>query len=79
IDGFDGLVDEWHYASLEGERGLRADALNSHRAGRTHDSVSEAVRHLQERAMPGDRVVVFGSFHTVGQALPLLQETAHGN
>ena len=79
IDGFDGLVDEWHYASLEGERGLPADALNSHRAGRTHDSVSEAVRHLQERAMPGDRVVVFGSFHTVGQALPLLQETAHGN
>ncbi len=79
IDGLDGQVDEWHYASLEGARGLRADALNSHRAGKTHDSVSEAVRHLQERASRGDRVVVFGSFHTVGQALPLLQEPAHEN
>ena len=68
-------VDQWHFASLAGERGLAAGRLAEIRAGETHPSVSAAVTALEERAWPGDRVVVFGSFHTVGEVLPLLTRT----
>ena len=74
IEVLDELVDEWHYASLEGERGLPAAALNDHHPGRVHPSVAAGIRRLAEDSAPGDRVVVFGSFHTVGEALPLLQD-----
>ena len=67
------LVDEWHYVGLEVERGLPAAALNDHHPGRVHSSVAAGIRRLAEDSAPGDRVVVFGSFHTVGEALPLLQ------
>jgi len=79
IEVLDELVDEWHYASLKGERGLPADALDRCRPGCTHGSVAEGIARLGEKLRPGDRVVVFGSFHTVAEALPLLQDPACAN
>ncbi len=67
------LVDEWHYVSLRGERGRPAARLAEIRPGRIHDSVAEGLRAVEARARPGDRVVVFGSFRVVEQALPLLE------
>ncbi len=73
------LIDGWHVCSLQATRGaaapLLADALRA--AGveeeiRVHHSVEEGYREVLSRARPGDRVVVMGSFLTVGAVLPLL-------
>ena len=65
-------VDRWHYLSLEGERGRSARTLAGIRPGRLHDSVAEGMAALRAEARPGDRVVVFGSFVTVGEALRVI-------
>ena len=36
-------------------------------------TVEQALASALEQARRGDRVLVFGSFHTVAEALPLLQ------
>jgi len=36
-------------------------------------TVPEAMQRAAEVARPGDRIVVFGSFHTVGPALAALR------
>ena len=71
-------VDEWLLVDLPGERGLSATALRERAfaqsdmpvaiAGAMPAALDEAAR----RARPGDRVVVFGSFHMVGPALEWL-------
>ena len=38
------------------------------------DSVAAAYRHARERARSDDRILVFGSFHTVGDVLALMQD-----
>jgi dihydrofolate synthase/folylpolyglutamate synthase len=69
-----GHVDRWFAATTDGARGL-ADAELAERAGAIGlemtpgGSVAEAMRSAAAEARKGDRVVVFGSFHTVGPAL----------
>jgi dihydrofolate synthase/folylpolyglutamate synthase len=67
-------IDAWIAAATDGPRSLDADQL----AGRARSrgvsmqaggAVPDAVRLAESMARPGDRVVVFGSFHTVGPAL----------
>jgi dihydrofolate synthase/folylpolyglutamate synthase len=67
-------VDRWFAATTEGPRGLADTAL----AARAHavgiemaavGSVTDAMRRAAHGARAGDRIVVFGSFHTVGPAL----------
>jgi dihydrofolate synthase/folylpolyglutamate synthase len=67
-------VDRWFAASTEGPRGLgdaelvaraRDAGIEMEQGG----SVSQAMRRAASVAIAGDRVVVFGSFHTVGPAL----------
>jgi len=41
-----------------------------------HASVAQALAAARKAAQPGDRIVVFGSFHTVGEALAALEATA---
>lgn len=69
-------VDHWHLAGLDVEgRAQGADALASrlNLPGATrHLDVATALRHVQSIAEPGDRVLVFGSFHTVEAALDAL-------
>jgi len=69
-DSFDG---GWA-ATTEGPRGLSDAAVANlaSRAGvslRLGATVPEAMRSAAAAAGPGDRIVVFGSFHTVGPAL----------
>lgn len=75
-------VDAWHLAGLEGARAQSADALQSRLAATAaasatpHVDVATALQRALAGAQPGDRVLVFGSFHTAAQALQWL-EPAH--
>jgi dihydrofolate synthase/folylpolyglutamate synthase len=70
-------VDRWHVAGLPGPRGASAAtvrmALES--AGvlpsaiRVHDTVAAAFDHAREETDEADRIIVFGSFLTVGAAM----------
>ena len=72
------LIDEWILCTLPGARGASAAQL----AARLNlpgarltlaDSVVRGCELARSAARPGDRVVVFGSFHTVGPALEWLR------
>jgi len=69
-----GMVDGWYAATTDGPRALRDTELASRAAQCGIDmaaagGVCEAMRLVAGRAQPGDRVVVFGSFLTVGPGL----------
>lgn len=68
------VVDHWHHATLRGSRGREAGSLEAIQPGSLHASVTEGVEALRSQAVPGDRVLVFGSFLTVGKALEALKE-----
>ena len=69
-----GRIDRWFAATTDGPRGLSDAAM----AGRGAEAgiemipggtVCEAMQVAVKDARAGDRIVVFGSFHTVGPAL----------
>ena len=69
-----GSVDLWFAAATDGPRGLSDAELVSHAARvgiamTPSGTVPDAMQVAARVARPGDRVVVFGSFHTVGPAL----------
>lgn len=69
-------ITRWHFASLPGPRGASADELASHLTGtpfEKHDSVASALVAAAERAGEGDKIIVFGSFLTVGEAMAWLK------
>jgi len=72
-------IDEWWCASLEGARGQSGEELaNAVRSRVTSNvmaagSVAAACAAALKSATPDDRIVVFGSFHTVGPALDWLE------
>ncbi len=74
------IVTHWHLAGLEhaGPRGTDARALADRLQGTVavggtlHDTVGDALVAAREAALHGDRIVVFGSFHTASAALELL-------
>lgn len=69
-----GRVDAWYLGGLAGRRGQAAGAL-AERLGNAIstpvlcENIAEAVEAAVRAARPGDRILVFGSFHTVGEAL----------
>ena len=75
------LVDVWHCTALPNPRAASAatlaDMVRAASAGlagasriiHTHDSPAEALRAAAAAADPTDRIVVFGSFYTVGGVL----------
>ena len=78
------LVDEWHCVTLGGYRGqegkallltLRQVAEQQYLTvqGSSADSVAEGVKSAVEMANKNDTVLVFGSFHTVGEFLTFSQ------
>ncbi|HEY0334407.1 MAG TPA: bifunctional tetrahydrofolate synthase/dihydrofolate synthase [Stenotrophomonas sp.] len=77
-----GEVAHWQLAGLEGARGQSAEALRQRLAGTSAGSadlaenVAQALAQTLSRAQPGDRVLVFGSFHTVTDALKSLHSVA---
>jgi dihydrofolate synthase / folylpolyglutamate synthase len=71
------LVDYWILCALPGARGTSAQELAERLqlpSGKVTlaDSVEAGCEAARVRAAPGDRVVVFGSFHTVGPVLQWL-------
>jgi dihydrofolate synthase/folylpolyglutamate synthase len=70
--------DRWFAASPDGPRAIDAVELQR-RAGtagvamQAAGTVPEAMQRAAAAAQPGDRIVVFGSFHTVGPALAALR------
>ena len=74
VETLRGSVDTWIAASTDGPRALE-DAALAVRAVASGvmmtpgGTVPEALQRAAALATPGDRVVVFGSFHTVGPAL----------
>lgn len=77
IDTLRDAIDQWYAATSAGPRALDAAEL-SRRAGtagvhlQPAGTVPEAMQSAAEVARAGDRIVVFGSFHTVGPALAAL-------
>jgi dihydrofolate synthase/folylpolyglutamate synthase len=74
------LVDEWHFTDLPIPRAARADELAQLHASlgckgpgpvgvHRHESPSQALAASLVAADPPDRIVVFGSFYTVGGVL----------
>ncbi|PPU42303.1 bifunctional tetrahydrofolate synthase/dihydrofolate synthase [Xanthomonas arboricola] len=77
-------VDHWTLAGLDGARGQSAQALQARLQGSAaaqaacHGDVAGALRAVLAQASPGDRVLVFGSFHTVADALNALRSVQPG-
>jgi len=76
-----GVVDQWYAATLQTARGATAaqliDALHA-AGGRAptagFDDVHQAYAAARRDATAADRIVVFGSFHTVGDILAALDK-----
>ncbi|WP_392560972.1 bifunctional tetrahydrofolate synthase/dihydrofolate synthase [Orbus sturtevantii] len=72
-------ADAWYCASLYGERGASAEYIaanivkNTHSPIYTFPSVSEALAQAQYDADKNDIIIVCGSFHTVSEALSLVE------
>jgi len=81
VDALAGRIDAWHLAGLaeHGPRGLDVAAFaqrladTAAAAGTRHATVTEALRAALSAARKGDRILVFGSFHTAADALQELQ------
>ena len=75
-----GRAEYWYLVSLEDERRLDAKVLMEHLTGpgltgkvSVFDSVAQAMSSARTRAVRGDRIVVTGSFITVGAAMSWLR------
>jgi dihydrofolate synthase/folylpolyglutamate synthase len=79
VSMLDRCIESWWCASVEGTRGRSGGSLADEvrKLVRTPvvaaDSVASACEAASSAAAPADRVVVFGSFHTVGPALDWLE------
>lgn len=78
-------VDQWHLAGLPEVAGRgqtieqlwrQVSGLLSRTLSSRHDTVAEALAAARAHAHPGDRILVFGSFHTAAAALKLIQSEA---
>ncbi len=75
------VVDSWHLASVAAARGASAaelyatwSGLTRRSAAATYDSISAAWRAVTEQAKPGERILVVGSFVTVGEVLGVIEQ-----
>ena len=72
-------ITRWHLASLPGPRGATADELAAGLGSKARlnaekfDSARAAFGAALERAQDGDKIVVFGSFLTVGEVMAWLK------
>jgi dihydrofolate synthase/folylpolyglutamate synthase len=79
VDAMAAAVDAWYLGGLDGPRGLAvvdfAARLQATAAahGEKFATVEGALDAALAQARAGDRVLVFGSFHTAGAALRALQ------
>ena len=82
VQALQDVVGEWTLAGLDGPRGQSAAQLQARLAGtaaakaQRADTVEQALAQVLAQAGRGDRVLVFGSFHTAAAALQWLQGAA---
>jgi dihydrofolate synthase/folylpolyglutamate synthase len=76
IDAMRHRIDRWFVATADSERAAGADKVAAilaekglAEATRTFASVTNALESARREAGPNDRIVVFGSFYTVAEAL----------
>jgi dihydrofolate synthase / folylpolyglutamate synthase len=71
-------IDRWHLASLSGPRAASAGELARHLKSapevHQHASPAEAFAAAKSRAGENDKIVVFGSFLTVGEIMAWLND-----
>ncbi|MFS8607088.1 MAG: bifunctional tetrahydrofolate synthase/dihydrofolate synthase [Gammaproteobacteria bacterium] len=79
LEPFASIVERWHIARPDSERGASVESVRSklERLGAAHvlahADIPAACAAAEAQARPGDRVLVFGSFYTVGPALDALE------
>lgn len=80
VGALGGAVARWHLAGLEevargqGVEAFAARLAGTPAAGGSHDAdVAQALERAIAEAVPGDRVLVFGSFHTAAAAIATLR------
>jgi dihydrofolate synthase/folylpolyglutamate synthase len=80
IDAMKGRVDRWHVASVAEPRAASAARLAEELAARgqgaatrTFASVTAALDAARRESGPNDRILVFGTFPAVGEALRALR------
>jgi dihydrofolate synthase/folylpolyglutamate synthase len=75
------VIDHWFVAGLDGQRGMSGDelarnlsaALSAHNI-EAHNTVADAYNAAMAKSVSGDRLLIFGSFHTVEAAMLLIPE-----
>ena len=64
------LVDIWHLATLDDPRGASSEEMAKFvQHGILYDNPVLAYQAALEKAGPNDRIIVFGSFRTVGEII----------
>lgn len=87
VAGMADLVDHWKVATLDNERAVdaavlagRIAELNPRGTIEAHRDVAAAFEAALDAAGPGDCIVVFGSFYTVGEVIGHMERVAvHGD
>ncbi|MEX1201523.1 MAG: bifunctional tetrahydrofolate synthase/dihydrofolate synthase [Methylophaga sp.] len=76
-----GSVDHWVLGGLDGDRGQSAEMLKSSLQNAvpdatftTRETVEQAYHKAMQNAQPGDRLLIFGSFHTVEAVMRQIPE-----
>ena len=76
VDAMKGRIDRWYVAAPEAERAAPAQTLagivREHAPGaplRSFATITAALQEARREAGPNDRIIVFGSFYTVAEAL----------
>ena len=74
------VADFWHIVTLGPPRGAdnkmlteKLSAVNVNKSTVCYDTVADAMEYIRERVEPQDRIVVTGSFITVGAAIKYLK------
>lgn len=69
-----GQVQDWYLAGLDGVRGQTAEVLAARMQlpvpPQLYPDPTAALQAARAAARPGDRIVVFGSFHTIAKLMP---------
>lgn len=75
------VIDHWYVAGLDGQRGMSGEALAQNLSAslpsenlKAHTTVAEAYQAAMSQSAAGDRILIFGSFHTVEAAMLLIPE-----
>ena len=72
-------IDHWFVAGIAGPRGTTAQQLSSHLAAAGVSavtgcaSIADAYARAREAAGENDKIVIFGSFHTVSEAMQAIK------